>query len=379
MWTTPELKARAREKLKKYFWDALVISIIFGLISGSGTSAARSSYESSGASGVQGTPFYSGVEVGEDIDEISPKLFDEIMDAVEHLPETAGSMLTGENMLLLSVIASILLISFVISLMIGIFVVPALMVGKNRFYVESGIMEQSAGISRIAWGFKNRYLNVTWVMFLKNLIVMLGSICFVIPGIYFSYCYAMVPYILAENPDMKARDALRLSKEMMNGNKFGMFTMELSFVGWLLLGSLIGMFTCGLGSFMVMPYLESTRAELYLELRQPFAGMLNGFGCGYGGYDAYNEPGYGPQGGAGSYYGEGQNPYGNQWNQASQTEFYEAPQESKAPQTPLQPETQPDRGGEVKRSEGGPGRGYYLNGVFYPYTEDELKELENNK
>ena len=364
MWTTPELKARAREKIKKYFWDALVISIIFGLISGSGTSAARNSYESSGASGVHGTPFYSGVEVGEDIDEISPELFEEIMDAVEHLPETAGSMLTEENMLLLSVIASVLLISFVISLVIGIFIVPALMVGKNRFYVESGIMEQSAGISRIAWGFKNRYLNVTWVMFIKNLIVMLGSICFVIPGIYFSYCYAMVPYILAEIPDMRARDALRLSKDMMNGNKFGMFTMELSFIGWLILSSIIGMFTCGLGSFLVMPYLEATRAELYLELRQPFAGMLNGFGYGYGG--------------SGSYYGESQEPYGNQWNQTGPTDFYEAPQESQTPEQPKQ-EAQPDRGGEVKRSEGGPGRGYYLNGVFYPYTEDELRELENNK
>lgn len=340
MWTTPELKARAREKIKKYFWDALVISIIFGLISGSGTSAARNSYESSGA----GTALYSGVEVGEDVNEISPELFEEIMDAVEHLPETAGSMLTEENMLLLSVIASVLLISFVISLVIGIFVVPALTVGKNRFYVESGIMEQSAGISKIAWGFKNRYLNVTWVMFIKNLIVMLGSICFVIPGIYFSYCYAMVPYILAENPDMRARDALRLSKDMMNGNKFGMFTMELSFIGWLILSSIIGMFTCGLGSFLVMPYIEATRAELYLELRQPFAGMLNGFGCGYG----YG--GYGPQ----------------------------TPPPT-PPQLEPQAEPQAERGGEVKRSEGGPGRGYYLNGVFYPYTEDELRELENNK
>lgn len=93
-------------------------------------------------------------------------------------------------------------------------------------------------------------------------------------SIYFQYCYLMVPYILAENPDMKAREALRLSKEMMDGQKWNAFVLGLSFIGWQLLGTLL----CGIGTFFVQPYVDATFAELYAVLRGPYSGRLNGFG-----------------------------------------------------------------------------------------------------
>ena len=68
----------------------------------------------------------------------------------------------------------------------------------------------------------------------------------------------MVPYILAENPDMKTMEVLRLSKEMMDGQKWNAFVLGLSFLGWQLLGTLL----CGIGTFFVQPYVDATFAEL---------------------------------------------------------------------------------------------------------------------
>ena len=74
----------------------------------------------------------------------------------------------------------------------------------------------------------------------------------------------MVTYLLAEDPDMSKEDAFRISKEMMNGNKWKAFLLDLSFVGW----AILSLFTCGLLSILfVSPYHYSTNAALYERLR----------------------------------------------------------------------------------------------------------------
>lgn len=166
-------------------------------------------------------------------------------------------------------------------------------VGRNRFYMESRMTMQGAEVSKILWGFKHDYSNIVWTMFLRGLIIFAGSICCVLPGIYFTYCYAMVPYILAENPDMKAGDALRLSKDMMQGHKFDTWVLGLSFIGWWLLGVL----ACGVGVVFVQPYVDATFAELYVVLRERFAYTLNGFADEdyrtHAGFDGYVGGSYG--------------------------------------------------------------------------------------
>ena len=73
--------------------------------------------------------------------------------------------------------------------------------------------------------------------FLMNLFVFLWGLLFIIPGVVKGYSYAMAPYILAENPDMTARDAITESRRIMDGNKFSLFCLQLSFIGWALLCS----------------------------------------------------------------------------------------------------------------------------------------------
>ena len=75
------------------------------------------------------------------------------------------------------------------------------------------------------------------MQFFRGLFTFLWSLLFIIPGIIASYRYYMTPFILCERPDMTAREAIRESKELMKGNKWRLFCLELSFIGWELLAA----------------------------------------------------------------------------------------------------------------------------------------------
>lgn len=77
------------------------------------------------------------------------------------------------------------------------------------------------------------------MQFFRGLFTFLWSLLFVIPGIIACYRYYMTPFILCENPDMTAREAIRESKELMRGNKWRLFCLEFSFIGWELLAFLV--------------------------------------------------------------------------------------------------------------------------------------------
>ena len=77
------------------------------------------------------------------------------------------------------------------------------------------------------------------MQFFRALFTFLWSLLFVIPGIIASYRYSMTPFILAENSGMTAREAINESKELMKGNKWRLFCLEFSFIGWELLAGLV--------------------------------------------------------------------------------------------------------------------------------------------
>ena len=87
---------------------------------------------------------------------------------------------------------------------------------------------------------------------------------FWIPGIVKSYEYRMIPYIMAEHPELSYKEAFRMSKEMMQGNKWSAFVLDLSFLGW----HILGIMTLGiLEIFYVAPYVAMTDAYLYKTLK----------------------------------------------------------------------------------------------------------------
>ena len=98
--------------------------------------------------------------------------------------------------------------------------------------------------------------------FLRNLFIVLWTFLFIIPGIVKSYSYSMAAYIAAENPEMSATDAINESKLLMDGNKWRLFCLDLSFIGW----SILCVFTLGIGYLFLRPYREAAFAAFYREI-----------------------------------------------------------------------------------------------------------------
>lgn len=98
--------------------------------------------------------------------------------------------------------------------------------------------------------------------FLRGLYVTLWSLLFVIPGIVKGYAYAMTPFIMAENPEMSASDAITASRELMDGHKGDLFILDLSFIGWGILAAV----TCNIGHLALNPYRNAAYAAFYKDL-----------------------------------------------------------------------------------------------------------------
>ena len=86
-----------------------------------------------------------------------------------------------------------------------------------------------------------------------------------IPGIVKAYEYRMAPYILAEHPELSYREVLRMSSNMMDGQKMNAYILDVSFIGWHILSAITGGIV---GVFWTNPYVYATDAELYLTLSE---------------------------------------------------------------------------------------------------------------
>lgn len=100
---------------------------------------------------------------------------------------------------------------------------------------------------------------------LRFIFTFLWLLLLVVPGIIAMYRYSMTAYILTENPDLGALEAINRSKQMMRGNKGRLFCLHLSFIGWFLLSAL----TCGIGLLWLGPYAEASVAAFYREISGP--------------------------------------------------------------------------------------------------------------
>ena len=98
--------------------------------------------------------------------------------------------------------------------------------------------------------------------FLRGLYVFLWSLLFVIPGIIAEYRYAMTPFIMAEHPELTASEAIKISKKMMQGNKWELFCLRFSFIGWILLCGL----TLNIGCIFLNPYINAAEAAFYRKV-----------------------------------------------------------------------------------------------------------------
>lgn len=226
MWTREELKTSAKAGLKRNYWKSILVAILAGLTLMSVTYNVRSSAD-------DGT-----------------------------LAQLFSGLSAEETLAIMGVLISSTLLVNVICLVLHIGVYNPLRVGIGAYSVDA--VEGTAQLPALGKGFGSNYLTSVWTILLRNILIGLWSLLLVVPGIIKGLEYRMVEYIVAENPGISARDALAKSKEMMNGQKWNTFVLDLSFLGW----DILNAFTFGLlGLFYVNPYKMLTGAALYKKLK----------------------------------------------------------------------------------------------------------------
>lgn len=239
MWTRKELKTGAKAAFKRNYWRCVLVSFILMLLMGGSVGTGSS---------------------------VRKNLTGEQQQSVEAEIAEYGDGTFVESVLsaMLPVIVVIVVIGVVIGLALSILVINIFEVGGCRFFLVNA--RDRAYVNELMHGFQSgNYWNTVKIQFFRKLYTALWSLLLVIPGIVKAYEYAMIPYILADNPSISREEAFRMSADMMRGNKWKAFVLDLSFFGWMILSAL----TFGLlGIFWVDPYIHATGAELYLELKK---------------------------------------------------------------------------------------------------------------
>lgn len=133
-------------------------------------------------------------------------------------------------------------------------------VGYARFNLQ--LNDRMEGKLESLFAYFSNWKTTAATRFLKALYTFLWTLLLIIPGIIANYSYAMTGFILAEHPEMTAGEAIEKSKEMMDGNRFRLFCLHLSFIGWSILCS----FTFGIGNLWLRPYRQAATAAFYREI-----------------------------------------------------------------------------------------------------------------
>ena len=226
MWNRQQVKEQAKQIMKRNYWKMFVVTLIASTLTGEKTT-----------------------------------IIERIQDfASNHLSYEAPPIFYSSNFQY--IFYSFISIASILGILYTIFIGNVIVVGKNRYFIKNHV--ENPELREIFSGFKGNYLNVVKIMFLMDLKTLLWLFLFIVPGFIKAYEYSMIPYLLAENPNLSADEAFFLSKQMTTGQKVNLFVLDLSFLGWIILGALC----CGIGLLFVQPYPEATKAEVYLILNQ---------------------------------------------------------------------------------------------------------------
>ncbi|RJX39820.1 DUF975 family protein [Paenibacillus pinisoli] len=231
MWERKELKDNAKYVLRTSYWKAFLVSLILGFVGG-------------------GARF---PDLNFNFGSSSNGSFD----------SETGFIDWGLMAPIFALAAGLIIVFIIFAISFRIFLGFPLEVGSIQYFKRSA--EQDVNLNHLGYAFNSqRYLKIVAAMLWRGFLNFLWYLLLIIPGIVKSYAYSLVPYILADNPNIGYNRAVDLSNQMTRGHKFRMFVLDLSFIGWILLGLL----ACFVGVLFVMPYINATKAELYLALRK---------------------------------------------------------------------------------------------------------------
>ena len=304
MWTRKNLKDKAKRSFKANYWKTVLVGLVLATVVG-GTS-----FMSFGVPSILPNPFssservqesahyeslntdgYSQKELNELVGEMDSydqeylngygDLSDESVNDIDHLPsaitEEFGDEVVGEQasrqalttfgIAALGLLSILVLVVVAVAVALDILILNPVAVGGVRFCLLN--LNQQAKVRELGYAFDHNYSEIVKTMFFRDLRTFLWGLLLVVPGIVKSYEYRMIPYLLAEDPEMTMERAFAESKRMMDGNKWRAFVLDLSFLGW----ELLSILTLGILQLLyVAPYQYMTDAALYEELRYGVTG-----------------------------------------------------------------------------------------------------------
>ena len=181
-----------------------------------------------------------------------------------------GNQIFGNTWLIAVVVVVIqTAISYLVNAVPGIGQIASLLLaGPVSFGVAAMFLKQTRtgekmDIGDIFNGFRDDFSNTFLIGLMTFVFTFLWSLLFVIPGIVKSYSYSMAMYVKVDHPDYDWKQCIDESQRMMQGHKGELFVLDLSFLGWMIIGA-----CCGVGTLWVNAYMAAAHSQFYENLRR---------------------------------------------------------------------------------------------------------------
>lgn len=248
-----ELKQAGKNLFRKNYWYSVLVAFLMVFTGSSGSTSFNFSFNTNTSSS-EASSFDTLFGNGEHSTTFFEDLFLVYKDFLEELIQHPFAIIFF--IILFSTIA--------VAAVLGYLIFYSFRCGGIRYFLKSR-KNQPTEIKEVFENLRDKTnFNIGKVAFSKDISVMLWSLLFIIPGIIKSYEYWAIDYILAVRPDIDKDEAKRLSKILMDGNKWDCFVLSFSFIGW----NLLAIFTMGLlNIFFINPYMQATFVEFFSQIR----------------------------------------------------------------------------------------------------------------
>ena len=234
MWNRKELKMRGKEAWRRNKFNCIIAGLLITILTASGSAGGASQ----AAQGDKTDTGYSIITIN----------------GIQTQPTPAE---------IIGVIVGVA-IGLLVTFALLYFLFNPLVFGARKFFLDNTEKNADLGRDNLTFVFNSPYKkNLRGALFGTDIYILLWTLLLIIPGVVKAYSWRLVSYLLAENPSMTGPQARAESARIMYGNRWKTFILDLSFIGWMLLG------ICTLGILNLIfthPYLYATDAELYREL-----------------------------------------------------------------------------------------------------------------
>ncbi len=291
MWKRKNLKDKAKKTVKNNYWTAVVLCFVITILTGEYGNSITGIWQSGDSvlpdyvitqnqylieNEISKDNIAEIQEKQEKIEEITENLTENQLKMVNTITSNLNSLTKSQKYIykiwdaieLFIMNQNLLGIAYVLIAIIAILYIillaEPLLVAERRYFIIASEKENTKmGVMKEIFKRKN-WSNVAVIMFFKSFYNLLWYLT-IIGGIIKTYEYRMIPYLLAENPDMNKKEVFARSKKMMKGNKWKTFILDLSFILWEILSTI----TFGLLDILyVNPYKIATSVELYKTLKE---------------------------------------------------------------------------------------------------------------